>query len=176
MRVVLTTPIIIFSLLMMFFLHPSSETENEVKMVKVEYRDLEKSQQKQVECLAQNIYHEARSEPEQGKQAVALVTLNRTQDGRFPSDVCGVVKQKTRSICQFSWFCTKVKLDRTSEAYKDAMQTALFVYANYERLHDFTRGALFYHADYVNPRWKGLEQTTKIGRHIFYNYREGNRI
>jgi hypothetical protein len=26
---------------------------------------------------------------------------------------------------------------------------------------------LYYHADYVNPRWK-LEKTTVIGRHIFY--------
>jgi spore germination cell wall hydrolase CwlJ-like protein len=49
---------------------------------------------------------------------------------------------------------------------------AIYVYANYEKLKDITHGALFYHADYVNPRWRGLEVTTKIGRHIFYKERE----
>ena len=44
---------------------------------------------------------------------------------------------------------------------------AIYVYANYENLRDITKGALYYHADYVNPRWK-LEKTTVIGRHIFY--------
>ena len=44
---------------------------------------------------------------------------------------------------------------------------AVYVYANYENLKDITKGALYYHADYVNPRWK-LEKTTVIGRHIFY--------
>jgi spore germination cell wall hydrolase CwlJ-like protein len=46
------------------------------------------------------------------------------------------------------------------------------MYANYEKMHDLTKGALFYHADYVNPRWK-LEKTAVIGRHIFYKERDG---
>jgi spore germination cell wall hydrolase CwlJ-like protein len=29
------------------------------------------------------------------------------------------------------------------------------------------QGALFYHADYVNPQWKKV-RVAKIGRHIFY--------
>ena len=33
------------------------------------------------------------------------------------------------------------------------------------------KGALYYHADYVNPRWK-LDKTTIIGRHIFYKPKE----
>lgn len=178
MRVIFTAPIVIFMALMFFFLNPngSDSVGDGFTPVKISYNELGKYQQKQVDCLAQNIYHEARSEPEQGKQAVAFVTLNRTQNEKFPSDICGVVKQKSRSVCQFSWFCSKVKLDRSSEAFKDALETALFVYANYERLYDVTQGALFYHADYVNPRWRGLEKTTKIGRHIFYNFREGNSI
>jgi spore germination cell wall hydrolase CwlJ-like protein len=49
----------------------------------------------EVKCLAQNIYYEARNEPEEGKVAVGVVTLNRTQDPRFPKSVCGVVHQRT---------------------------------------------------------------------------------
>ena len=66
-----------------------------------------------VHCLAENIYHEARGESTAGKMAVALVTLNRVEDKRFPNTVCGVVKQTKYypsgridlHSCQFSWYC-----------------------------------------------------------------------
>lgn len=135
-------------------------------LLDVSYTQLTKETQKQVDCLAENIYYEAGFEPHAGKVAVALVTLNRTQDPRFPKDICGVVKQKTTSVCQFSWFCHKVSI-KNKEVYEDAKEIAVYVYANYENLKDITKGALYYHADYVNPRWK-LEKTTVIGRHIFY--------
>jgi spore germination cell wall hydrolase CwlJ-like protein len=38
---------------------------------------------------------------------------------------------------------------------------------NYGNIDDVTKGATYYHADYVNPGWN-LPKTTKIGRHIFY--------
>ena len=41
-----------------------------------------------VECLAMNIYHEARNESLSGKIAVILVTMNRVADERFPSSIC----------------------------------------------------------------------------------------
>ena len=144
----------------------------EIRTLDIAYSDLTKEARKQVDCLAENIYHEAGYEPEAGKQAVALVTLNRTQDERFPTNICGVVKQKTQGTCQFSWFCMPVKLKRDSDAFKESMEVALFVYANYEKLKDITHGALYYHADYVNPRWRNVEKTTKIGRHIFYKEKE----
>ena len=135
-------------------------------LLDVSYNQLTKETQKQIDCLAQNIYHEAGYEAREGKEAVALVTLNRTQDPRFPKDICGVVKQKTTSVCQFSWFCQNVSI-KNRDVYEDARNVAVYVYANYENLKDITKGALYYHADYVNPRWK-LEKTTVIGRHIFY--------
>lgn len=145
----------------------------EYRTLDIAYSDLTKDARKQVDCLAENIYHEAGYEPMQGKKAVALVTMNRIESGKFPSSICGVVKQKTQGTCQFSWFCMPVKLNRNSEAYKESMEIALFVYANYEKLKDITNGALYYHADYVNPRWRGLEKTTVIGRHIFYKEKGG---
>ena len=135
-------------------------------LLDVSYNQLTKETQKQIDCLAENIYFEAGYESRQGKEAVALVTLNRMQDPRFPKDICGVVKQKTTSVCQFSWFCKNPSI-RNRDVYEDAQNVAVYVYANYENLKDITQGALYYHADYVNPRWK-LEKTTVIGRHIFY--------
>jgi len=142
------------------------------KLFDIRYSELTKDAKHQVDCLAENIYHEAGHEPKDGKLAVALVTINRTQDPRFPDSICNVVKQKTKSTCQFTWFCETVTLNKNSIVYQKAMDVALFAYANYENIDDITKGALFYHADYVNPRWK-LERTTVIGRHIFY--KEGGK-
>ena len=50
---------------------------------------------KDVDCLAKNIYYEAGMEPEEGKVAVAMVTINRVRDGRFGKTICSVVDQRT---------------------------------------------------------------------------------
>ena len=64
---------------------------------------------RQLDCLTRNIYWESATEPFEGKVAVAQVTINRVESGRFASDICGVVYQKNvvydKVICQFSWFC-----------------------------------------------------------------------
>jgi spore germination cell wall hydrolase CwlJ-like protein len=167
---------LIVVLSVVFITTAASSNLNEPKILEVEYSQLTKDAKRQVDCLAENIYHEAKSEPASGQIAVALVTLNRVNDERFPKDICGVVKQKTkiqeRTVCQFSWYCMPVRLNKNSEYYQEAMKHALHVYANYELIDDFTRGSLFYHADYVNPGWK-LLRTVVIGRHIFY--KEGRK-
>lgn len=48
-----------------------------------------------VECLARNIFYESGGESLEGKVAVGIVTLNRTRDPRYPDTVCAVVKQRT---------------------------------------------------------------------------------
>ena len=50
---------------------------------------------KDIECMAKNIFYEAGGEPTEGKIAVGVVTLNRAQDGRFGKTVCDVVKART---------------------------------------------------------------------------------
>ena len=60
-----------------------------------------------------------------------------------------------------------------NDVYRNSQEVALHVYANYEMIEDITHGALYYHADYVNPGWK-LKKTKVIGRHIFY--KEGSKI
>lgn len=138
----------------------------------IRYSELTKDTQKQIDCLAENIYHEAGYETDEGKAAVALVTLNRTQDPRYPKDICSVVKQKINLVCQFSWVCMAVNLKKNTQAYKDSLETAIYVYVNYENIEDVTKGALYYHATYVNPGWK-LQRTVVIGQHIFY--KEGGK-
>jgi spore germination cell wall hydrolase CwlJ-like protein len=50
---------------------------------------------KDEDCLARNIFYEAANEPEEGKVAVGMVTINRVKDGRFAKTICGVVNQRT---------------------------------------------------------------------------------
>jgi len=145
----------------------------EQKLFNVRYKELTSDVRKQIDCLADNIYFEAGHEPEEGKIAVALVTLNRTQDPRFPKEICSVVKQKVNLVCQFSWICEPMKAIKHNDVYRKSQDVALHVYANYEMIDDITNGALYYHADYVNPGWK-LKKTKVIGRHIFY--KEGSKI
>lgn len=132
------------------------------------YAELSKESQREIDCLALNIYREAGIEETQGMIAVALVTMNRLKSEKFPDTVCKVVKQKTQKVCQFSWVCMSKlpRIDKNIYNYSKALATRVFL--NHDLLEDFTGGALFYHADYVRPKWKRLEVTTQIGRHIFY--------
>jgi len=128
--------------------------------------------EKNLSCLALNIYREAGHEPFEGKVAVAQVTLNRTQHPQFPNSVCEVVYQKNsfmgKVVCQFSWYCDSVHKMRpiNKQAYDESYRVAKMVYLEDFKL-ESVKSALYYHADYVNPNW-GKKKVTKIGAHIFY--------
>jgi len=128
--------------------------------------------ERQLGCLAKNIYHEAGGEPFEGKVAVAQVTMNRVNSSQFPGDVCKVIYQKNmfyeRVVCQFSWTCDRdVTFRPTNRAsYNESMIAAQKVLLEDYRLPSL-KNALYYHADFVDPHWK-KEQVAKIGHHIFY--------
>jgi spore germination cell wall hydrolase CwlJ-like protein len=131
-----------------------------------------KTRERQLECLAMNIYREAGHENFEGKVAVAQVTMNRASHPSFPKDVCAVVFQKSvvidRVICQFSWYCDTAHKARpvNPKAYDESMAVAKKVLLEGFRL-DVMKEALYYHANYVNPQWN-LEKIGTIGNHIFY--------
>lgn len=128
--------------------------------------------ERQLVCLARNIYYEAGNEPFEGKVAVAQVTLNRMESGVFPNDVCKVVYQKNtiyeKTVCQFSWYCDRAAVVRPihREVYNESMEVAKKVLLEGFRLPSLV-DAMYYHADYVNPGWKKTK-IAKVGRHIFY--------
>ena len=134
-----------------------------------------RDRERQLDCLAKNIYHEAAGEPFEGKVAVAQVTMNRAESGKFPSDVCAVVYQKNvfyeKVVCQFSWYCQNGGRPpiRSTAMYDESYKVAKKVLLEDFRL-DIMKDALYYHADYVSPGWK-LPRIEKIGRHIFYGER-----
>jgi spore germination cell wall hydrolase CwlJ-like protein len=128
--------------------------------------------EKELVCLARNIYYEAANEPFEGQVAVAQVTINRVESGLFPNDICKVVYQKNviyeRTVCQCSWYCDSAAINKTfhKDAYEQSMEVAKKVLLEGFRLPSITE-SLFYHADYINPKWR-KQRVAKIGRHIFY--------
>ncbi len=125
----------------------------------------------EIECLALNIYFEARSEPDAGRLAVGHVVMNRVSDDRYPGKVCAVVRQggeKVRNRCQFSWWCDgRSDRPRDRRAWGQSKAIATRIYWGLSE--DITEGALWYHAVYVRPTWrKILVPGRTIGRHIFY--------
>lgn len=126
--------------------------------------------EREVECLALNIYHEARSEPKTGQVAVAAVTMNRVQSSVYPDSVCAVVKQGGPRLhrCQFSWYCDG-KSDEPTERRAWNKARDLAYRSLLGALEDPTGGATHYHAEYVDPHWAAVyEPTVRIGRHHFY--------
>ncbi len=127
-------------------------------------------------CLAEAVYFESRSEPEEGQAAVAQVVLNRATSGLYPASVCGVVYQNRThyKACQFSFACEGKSLRVTeNDAWRNAVRIADAVVEGRTYLAD-VGGATHYHANYVRPGWaRRLVKMDVIGHHIFYKLRHG---
>lgn len=126
---------------------------------------------KDIRCLAVNIYHEARGEPEIGQMMVAFVTMNRVNDHRFPNDVCSVVYQPH----QFSWTKHDKSIDDWA-LYHKIKERAADVYFAYlddritYNLSKYGKNTLYFsssgHLDKV------FKRVVVIGNHIFYSDEE----
>jgi hypothetical protein len=118
----------------------------------------------ELECLAGAIYFESKGEPIEGQLAVAEVVLNRTKSGKFPTTICGVVKQRHQfSFVRGGRF---PPIARASAAWRKAVAIA---HIALDDLADSrARNAMFFHATYVRPAWRGLTRIAQVGRHIFY--------
>ena len=127
----------------------------------------------ELECLAENIYFEARGEPLAGQYAVAEVTVNRTHARNFPRTICAVVHERRwdprlhRRVADFSWTELGALSPADGPAWKQARSIASAVY---DDLHPaLVPGALYYHATSVQPPWaRGRRALATIGNHIFY--------
>ena len=119
----------------------------------------------QQKCLDTAVYFESNGEPLQGQLAVARVVINRAASGLYPTSWCGVVKQKS----QFS-FVRSGRFPHINPAcieWRTAQAVARIAVANASE--SLTTDVLWYHADYVAPKWRNnLRRVEKIGAHIFY--------
>ena len=137
--------------------------------------------QKQLKCLAENIYFEAGRESTEGKAAVARVVMNRINYG-FATTPCKVVYQTTSikqvtdydesfwvKVCQFSWVCEgKSTPNKNTTSYQNSLQVAYDVLA-YDRYKEvIPQTVLFFHNKTVENPWPHKVEKV-IGNHIFYS-------
>jgi spore germination cell wall hydrolase CwlJ-like protein len=150
----------------MYKLDPNKQIVMKNNSVTAEVRN------KQLECLARNIYYEAGNQPFEGKVAVAQVTINRAESGQFPKDICQVVYQKNvvyeRVLCQFSWYCESATILKPKNAavFKESEMVARQVLLEGFRLPSL-KNALYFHATHINPKWN-RERVAVIAGHVFY--------
>jgi spore germination cell wall hydrolase CwlJ-like protein len=131
---------------------------------------------KDIDCLARNIYFEARSENTVGQYAIANVTINRVLAKRksWGNSICAVVYAKK----QFSWTgkTSRKHAKLKGDAWDTAKSIAIASLEDGMRVKELDK-ALFYHAEYVNPKWRDDKNRVKvIGAHIFYSRAKGDSI
>jgi spore germination cell wall hydrolase CwlJ-like protein len=125
-----------------------------------------------LECLTQAAYYEARGEGRDGMEAVAQVVLNRVRHPAFPKSICGVVFQGAalRAGCQFSFTCdgsmrgrvNPVAWDRARDVASKALSGAVFAQVG---------NATHFHTTGVSPGWRNaLIQVSQVGHHLFYRF------
>lgn len=130
-------------------------------------------ERRNLNCLALNVYFEARGEPEAGQYAVAEVTMNRVASPLYPDTVCEVVYQKNwdwlrkRYVSAFSWTEFREVPTPSGKEWERAQAIAQDVY--YQRRAPKLAGVLHYHADHIAPSWSfEMTPVAAIGNHRFY--------
>lgn len=160
--------VVLFVLLMVSYCSDTDASEYipvaEPDSYHIEVEDALKTPLTAVQCLALNIYHEARSEPLNGQYAVAMTTLNRLRSRHYPDSICGVVLQSR----QFSWTHDGVSDQPTDfKAWKLAYNLAYrFIEGGF--VVPWMAGVTHYHRDDIKVWWPRLRVSFVIGRHVFY--------
>ena len=123
-----------------------------------------------LDCLTDAVYYEARGETPRGRQAVATVVLNRVKNPSFPKTVCGVVFQRASGTCQFSFACDgSMRHGREASAWQDARHIAARALSGYI-LRDVGSATHFHTID-VAPEWgPKMLRVAQVGLHVFYRF------
>ncbi len=138
-----------------------------------------KVSEKEMWCLATAIYFESRGEKYRGQIGVAQVVMNRLKHRIYPKTICGVVfqNQNKRNACQFSFACDGIP-ERVADAksWKQAEEIARGVVQGTLYIPEVGKST-HYHATYVYPHWAPkMKKNTKIGLHVFYQFKSGWRF
>ena len=130
---------------------------------------------RELECLADAVYYEARGETPSGQAAVAQVVMNRVRHPAFPKSICGVVFQGAynRTGCQFSFACDgSMRRARDIGAWSRARKIATRTLAG--QMPSEVGSATHFHTTNVSPGWgPRLLRVAQVGMHIFYRFGRG---
>lgn len=121
---------------------------------------------KNLKCLAENIYHEARGESTEGMVAVGIVTINRVKHSKFKNSICKVVYEPK----QFSWTRnSRVRnAAKNKQAWAESKRIAINISKNkYPRWAKKYSKSYFFHSGSSKTRW-GKPLIARTGNHVFY--------
>lgn len=127
-----------------------------------------------LECLTQAVYYEARGESQAGQAAVAQVVLNRVRSKAFPKTVCAVVFQGAgRRGCQFSFACNgAMRSGYEIRAWTRAQRIAGRALSGYVMAQ--VGNATHFHTTAVAPAWgPRMVRVGQVGTHVFYRFGRG---
>ncbi len=129
-------------------------------------------QSRDLECLTQAVYYEARGEGRDGMKAVAQVVLNRARHPAFPKTVCSVVYQGANrgSGCQFSFTCNGAMRGAVNRAaWNRAREVATKALSG--QVFGAVGNATHFHTTSVSPSWRNnLVRVNQVGDHLFYRF------
>jgi len=127
---------------------------------------------RELECLSEAVYYEARGETPSGQAAVAQVVLNRVRHPSFPKSICGVVFQGAyaHSGCQFSFACDgSMRRSREPGAWRRAQKVAARALSG--AVMNEVGAATHFHTTGVAPGWgPRLLRVAQVGMHVFYRF------
>ena len=116
---------------------------------------------KEVKCIQNMVYYEARGESDQGVIATIHVVLNRIKDSRFPSKPCSVIQQ----VNQFSFVGKEYPITEISR-YVELRHLVRDVLRG--KYPDNTNKSIFFNSTGKAPS-NGAKCEEKIGKHYFFS-------
>jgi hypothetical protein len=131
--------------------------------------------ERSLQCLAEAVYYEARSQSDDGQRAVAQVVLNRVRHPAYPNSVCGVVYQGSERVtgCQFTFTCDG-SLGGGVDAYSWDRARRIATAALRGNVYRPVGLATNYHTTAISPYWApSLIPQLTLGDHIFYRRPRG---
>lgn len=120
--------------------------------------------------LAEALYFEARSEPDEGVVAVAQVILNRAS---YPKRW----KHTVREVIQEKWQFSYLWDGSVNRGMKNKAQAERMAIIAADVLHGriatpkWSKNVFFYHTKSVSPFWKSKKKAVAtVGEHVFYTF------
>ena len=118
---------------------------------------------RQLECMAKVVHHEAANQPRSGQLAVAQLVMNRVGQDRFGESICEVVNQRGQFF-QTASYNPRRDTDRWATAIEVSRQ-AMAGHGD-----QVVPGAVFYHAASHAPNrfFRTRPRISMVGDHVFY--------
>jgi N-acetylmuramoyl-L-alanine amidase len=131
--------------------------------------------EKQIYCLSEALYFEARNQSDICNIIISNVIFNRTLDKRHPNNFCGVVHARH----QFEYYWDgKSDTPHEKNAWVRSKSLANLSVIGYTLgMKDVTDTSLYFHTTNIKPNWNFsvIEKTVTCGNHVFYKDKEKNK-